>query len=58
MVLGLKTAMCERCEAWENVIGNWFGESLLVKLEEYVQLRVENMQPPLSESYNAQQIHT
>jgi hypothetical protein len=24
----LETAMCERCEAWEKVIDNFFGESL------------------------------
>jgi hypothetical protein len=33
--------MCERCDAWEKVIGNWFGERLLAKLETFVEENVE-----------------
>jgi hypothetical protein len=33
--------MCERCDAWEKVIGNWFGEQLLAKLEAFVEEKVE-----------------
>ena len=43
--------MCVRCDAWEYVIDNWFGETLLSMLEVYVAQRVERMKPQPGDRY-------
>jgi len=43
--------MCDRCDAWEYVIDNWFGENLLQMLEVYVAQRVERTKPHPGERY-------
>jgi len=44
-ILEGKAAMCDRCDAWEFVVGNWFGESLRTKLEEYIEQQLLARKP-------------
>ena len=43
--------MCERCDAWEMVIDNWFGECLLQTLKLYVDQCLEEMNASASEGH-------
>ena len=36
--------MCERCDAWREIIDNWFGDALLLKLETFVEEDVAKKQ--------------